>query len=94
MTRKFGNQERQVVVADCHEPAPLIFFDLAPASAIKDGIVGITLVAVKHIPVDGLIEQRYATVAHLRCSVESAMELRKAIDRALSASSQPVPVRN
>ena len=70
---------------DVSDSAPVLFFDSAPASGAKDGVIGITLVAARHLPIDGgKVVMQFGTVAHLRCSVASALELRNAIDRALT----------
>lgn len=61
--------------------APMIFFDNAPLVGQMNGIVEIELSARASIPLDAKnVGTEYICVGHLRCSIEAAVALRRAID--------------
>jgi hypothetical protein len=63
--------------------APFIYFDGAPAMGVQNGVVEIELVARAVMPKDnGAVYSDMVCVAHLRCSLAAAINLRDAIDRA------------
>jgi hypothetical protein len=64
--------------------APVIFFEGAPVFANVSGIISITLATVRRIPDgDGGILVDMPIVATLKCSAESANELRNSLEKAL-----------
>ena len=63
--------------------APVIYFDGAPNFGCNGGIVSIALAVARHLSRDGEVVSDVIAVAHLRCSVEAAVDLRSAIDNAL-----------
>jgi len=76
-------QRRGVVVTD-NRSAPFIFFDGAPSFGVNGGIVSITLAAARHLSTgDQTVSTDVVAVAHLRCSIKAAMDLRNSIDKAL-----------
>ena len=69
--------------------APIIFFERAPMSGYADGIVSITLGAsCPQIRPNGEVRGEAVTTAHLKCSIQAAVNLREAINNALSRASQ------
>ena len=73
--------------------APVIFFEWAPVSGYADGIVSITLGAsCPQIRPNGEVRGEAVTTAHLKCSIQAALNLRDAIDNALSRAPQPPEV--
>ena len=64
--------------------APIVFFDEAPVFNNYNGIIGITLCANRTMPdgAGGLTGDMVA-VAFLRCNIQAAEPLRKALDGAL-----------
>lgn len=65
--------------------APFIYFDMAPTFGCLDGIVNVTLEAVRHQlpnPSVGVVSDR-VVVAHLRMSVPAATVLRDVLNQAL-----------
>ena len=69
--------------------APIIFFERAPMSGYADGIVSITLGAsCPQIRPNGEVRGEAVTTAHLKCSIQAALNLRDAIDNALSRAPQ------
>ena len=71
-----------IVVTDDRR-APVIYFDGAPNFGANGGIVNITLAMARHLSAGDRIASDIVAVAHLRCSVQAAADLRKAIDDAL-----------
>jgi hypothetical protein len=63
--------------------APFVYFENAPMFGHVDGVVRITLAAVRDYPVAGKVGTDIAVVAHLRMSVSAAKSLKAAIDGAL-----------
>jgi hypothetical protein len=69
--------------------APIIFFEWAPLSGYADGIVSITLgIFCPEIQPSGEIRREPVIAAHLKCSIQAAVNLREAINNALSRASQ------
>jgi hypothetical protein len=69
--------------------APFIFFERAPMSGYADGIVSITLgIFCPEIQPSGEIRREPVIAAHLKCSIQAAVNLREAINNALSRASQ------
>jgi hypothetical protein len=69
--------------------APIIFFERAPMSGYADGIVSITLGAsYPQIRPSGEVRREAVIAAHLKCSIQAAVNLRDAIDNALSRAPQ------
>ena len=63
--------------------APFIFFQGCPSFGNSNGIVNITLAAARHLLKDGAVISDVVAVAHLRCNVVAAVELRDALNNAL-----------
>ena len=64
--------------------APIIYFEGAPNFGINNGIVNVTLAVVRNLPDgQGGVAQDVVAIAHLRCNVPAALELRKALDDAI-----------
>jgi hypothetical protein len=68
--------------------APFIFFEGVPNLGFNNGVVNLTLANGRHLMTEGAAVTDFVAVAHLRCSVVAAMELRKAIDDALLLASK------
>ena len=65
--------------------APFIFFETAPVSGYADGIVSIILGAsCPQIRPNGEVREEAIVTAHLKCSIQAAVNLRDAIDNILS----------
>jgi hypothetical protein len=78
----------RLTVADAGQ-APFIFFEGAPNFGFTNGVVNVTLAAARHLVKDGASVTEAVAVAHLRCSIPAAMELRAAIDGALLLAAKP-----
>jgi hypothetical protein len=63
--------------------APFVFFEGAPNFGFANGIVNVTLAAARHLVKDGVSVTDAVAVAHLRCNIPAAIELRAALDSAL-----------
>ena len=64
--------------------APFIFFDGAPSFGVNGGIISVTLAATRLLSdVDHTVTKDVVAVAHLRCSVQAATDLRNSLDKAL-----------
>jgi hypothetical protein len=68
--------------------APFIFFEGVPNLGFNNGVVNVTLATGRHLVTDGVPVTVFVVVAHLRCNVAAAMELRRAIDDALLLASK------
>ena len=67
--------------------APFIYFENAPAFGFMSGVVNITLSANRtYAGSEGAIVNEQIVVAYLRGSIPAALNLRKAIDKALLLS--------
>jgi hypothetical protein len=74
---------RKTVVVDAPH-APIIFFDEATNFAAYNGIISVTLAAVRSIPDSkGGIANDQIVVAYLRSNMRGAKALRDSLDRAL-----------
>ena len=74
-----------LVVKDAHH-APVIYFEGAPNFGHNNNVINITLATSTHLSNgDGVLTEAFA-VAHLRCNIPAAMDLRRAIDNALLLS--------
>jgi len=83
---KFANKD----VALAPSPLPIIYFDGAPSLSFLNGIIGITLLASGNVPGPNETVLNVASVvAHLKCSVATAVALKGAIENALLLA-QPV----
>jgi hypothetical protein len=64
--------------------APFIFFDVPSSIGEVDGVIRITLAAVRVVPKgDGGMRAEAAAVAYLRCGKEAARSLHDLLDRLL-----------
>jgi hypothetical protein len=81
---------RSVVSVRDTPHAPIVFFEWAPASGFANGIVSVTLGANCNTQVrpNGEVTSETLVVAHLRCSVQAALNLRRALDNALALAAQ------
>lgn len=69
--------------------APIIFFEICPTLGNNGGIVNVMLAAGVVMPgPNNQIESIPVAVAHLRCTVASAIILRDTIDKALLIGAQ------
>ena len=69
-------------IASAH--APFLYFDNAPVFGCFDGVVRITLEAVRTMPTPGqTVSTDRVIVAHLRMSIPAALALKAAIEGAL-----------
>lgn len=68
-------------IASAH--APFLYFDNTPTFGCQNGIVNITLEAVRHMAVGNTATNDRVVVAHLRMSIPAARALKAAIDGAL-----------
>lgn len=70
--------------------APVTFFDRAPTLSLRDGVVGLTLTAERHLPLSsGQTSSDSVVVGHLRCSVSAARQLHDALGKALLLAARP-----
>lgn len=74
------------IVATDSLNAPIIYFDGAPTFSGFGGIVSITLCAGRHLPNGSGVATDIVAVAHLKCSITAAMDLRESINAALLAA--------
>jgi hypothetical protein len=68
--------------------APFVFFEGAPNFGFVNGVVNVTLAASRHLIKDGAVVSDIVAVAHLRCNIPAALELRGALDRRPLARNQ------
>lgn len=68
-----------IVVLDVPH-APIIYFDGSPNFGNNDGIVNLTLAVARHLSGEQEIKTDAVAVVHLRCRIQTAIELRDAID--------------
>jgi hypothetical protein len=69
--------------------APYIFFEGAATFGFSNGIVNVTLAAGRHLLKEGTPISDVVAVAHLRCNVAAATDLRNALDSALLLAAKP-----
>ncbi len=63
--------------------APYIYFDSPGASGHINGVIQVTLVANRLVPVDGVVVIDQVIAAHLRMSVAAAHSLKLALEAAI-----------
>ena len=64
--------------------APFIFYEMAPVFGFTNGVVNITLSANRtYAGPEGAVVNEQIVVAYLRGNISAALNLRKAIDKAL-----------
>ena len=64
--------------------APFIFYEMAPAFGVTNGVINITLSAHRtSVGKDGVVINEQVVVAYLRGNVPAALGLRQALDKAL-----------
>jgi hypothetical protein len=69
--------------------APFIYFDGAPTFGLNEGVVNITLEALRYVHAHGKVVSDKVIVAHLRMSLPAMLRLKSAIEGALLLA-QPV----
>jgi hypothetical protein len=69
--------------------APHVYFEGAPNFGFGNGIISITLAANRHLLRDGAPVTDAIAIAHLRCNIPAAIELRSALDAALLLAAPP-----
>ena len=81
--RSAKDQGKTIAVEDAVR-APVIYFDFVPTIGFNNGIVNLMLAAGLVMPTtDGGALTETAAVAHLRCNVPAAVQLRDTINKAL-----------
>jgi hypothetical protein len=82
-TRHQHEPGKEITVKDAAR-APIIYFDFIPTFGFNNGIVNLMLAAGLVLPTaDGGALTEPVAVAHLRCNVAAANQLRDLIDKAL-----------
>lgn len=82
----------QVPMFQNRDDVPIIYFDIAPAYGVMNGIVQVELGARILVPhQDDSVDIRFLSCGRLRCSPAAAVHLRNAIDAALKMLEQPQP---
>ena len=76
------------------QAADFIFFDGAPAFAGFNGLIAITLTAMRYIPGPDKVAVDSVVVGHLRTNIQGAIALRNAIDDALLLAVPPDGQKN
>ena len=71
-----------IVIKDTYH-APVVYFDGAPNFGNNSGIINIPLVMGRHLAAGDHLESDIVVVAHLRCSIAAAIDLRNALNSAL-----------
>jgi len=67
--------------------APFVYFDGTSNFGVGNGIVNVTLVANRFLAMsDGSVLPQAVAMAHLRCSLAAAKDLREALDKAILGS--------
>jgi hypothetical protein len=79
---KVEDKARGITVKDAGN-APIVFFDGAPNFGFNNGIVNVTLAAVKYLAQQEGVTKDIVAVTHLRCTISTAIELRKVLDDAV-----------
>ena len=69
--------------------APYVYFEGAPNFGFGNGIISVTLAANRHLLRDGAPVTDAVAVAHPRCNVPAAIELRSVLDAALLLAARP-----
>ena len=74
-------------------PMPIVYFDRAPSVDHTNGVIGITLTTMGYLPNGTESVVPIANVAaHLKCSIQAAVELRNAINSALLLAQPAIKV--
>jgi hypothetical protein len=76
------NKSVPLTVADA-SGAPFIYFDEAPALGGGNGMLNITLGCYRNLCTEEGVKTDMVAVAYLRCTVQGALSLKSAIDKAL-----------
>ena len=63
--------------------APFIYFDGSPNFGTHDGVLNISLEAIRYTPVDGDIMTDRVVVAHLRMGMKAAQSLKLALEKVI-----------
>ncbi len=63
--------------------APFIYFEGVASFGYNGGVVNLTLATARHLMTDGTAASDLIAVAHLRCNIAAATELRNTLDQAL-----------
>ena len=67
--------------------AERLYFDMAPCYGCNNGVVELVLAdRVLQPKPDGSVQIDMVAVAHLRCSIAAALNLREALDKAIAMS--------
>ena len=74
-------------IASAH--APFIYFEGAPNYGYNNGIVNITLEALRYLPVGDKVMFDRVIVGHLRMSLQAATNLRGSLDAAIKLATPP-----
>ena len=74
--------------------APVIYFDLASAWVLKDGVVAITLEMSRYMTAPTGPAQDFAVSAHLRMGLEAARGLRQALEDVEKYATEAIKVRD
>jgi hypothetical protein len=81
--RSTKDQDKTIAVKDAAS-APVIYFDFVPTFGFNNGVVNLMLAVGLVMPTtDGGALTESAAVAHLRCNVPAAVQLRDTINKAL-----------
>ncbi len=75
-------EPRPLIVKDVYH-APIIYFEGAPNFGNNGGIINVTLAASRHVLEGKNVATDVVAVAHLRCNIATAIDLRRALDDAL-----------
>jgi hypothetical protein len=78
-----GGDVNKRTLTTTDEGAPIIYFDEAPTFASFNNIIAVTLSAARYTPGPEKPKVDLVVTAHLRCNLQAALSLRKAIDDAL-----------
>jgi hypothetical protein len=72
--------------------APIVYFDGAPVFGTLGGVIEIELAVRMLMPrADNTVLNEFICAAHLRSSVQAAMQLRDALDKAIAMATKPSP---
>lgn len=79
---------RGLDVNDIHH-APFLYFDGASNFGCNNGIVNVTVAAYRYLSEPRGIVGDVIAVAHLRCTLAAAADLRDALDKAIAMATPP-----
>ena len=72
--------------------APFVYFDCAPVFGTLGGVIEVELAVRMLMPrTDNTVANEFQCAAHLRSSVQGAMQLRDALDKAIAMATKPPP---